>query len=106
VRSVLRAAVLGLLVLQAAAAPAKAPPASKSSELSDAEIKRRMIAESIADYPGPCPCPYNTARNGSSCGKRSAWSRPGGATPLCYPSDISADMIADYRASHQETAAR
>lgn len=28
-------------------------------------------------------------RNGRVCGKRSAYSRAGGATPLCYPDDIS-----------------
>jgi hypothetical protein len=25
-------------------------------------------------------------RNGRACGGRSAYSRPGGAAPLCYPS--------------------
>ena len=51
--------------------------------------KRKMIAESIASYRGNCACPYNTAANGSSCGKRSAYSKPGGAEPLCYESDIT-----------------
>ena len=37
-----------------------------------------MIKESIDGYPGNCPCPYNTARNGSRCGKRSAYNRAGG----------------------------
>lgn len=50
--------------------------------------KRQMIRRSIASYSGSCPCPYSRARNGSSCGKRSAWSKPGGASPLCYLSDI------------------
>jgi len=88
------------MLIPAAVGVAKGPSAKKVSEMSDAEVKRRMIEDSIADYPGPCPCPYNTARNGSSCGKRSAWSRPGGYSPLCYPSDISAGMVGDYRASH------
>jgi hypothetical protein len=51
----------------------------------------------------PCACPDDTARNGSACGGRSAYSRPGGAEPLCYPSDVSAAMIESYRrklASH------
>lgn len=51
--------------------------------------KRKMIAESISSYRGNCPCPYNTAANGSSCGKRSAYSKPGGAEPLCYETDIT-----------------
>jgi hypothetical protein len=76
---------------------------AKRNAPTDSEIKRRMIAESIAEYPGSCPCPYNVARNGSSCGRRSAWSRPGGEAPLCFPSDISAEMVADYRAAHPES---
>ena len=45
----------------------------------------------------PCACPDDTARNGSACGGRSAYSRPGGAAPLCYPSDVTAAMIESYR---------
>ncbi len=52
------------------------------------EKKKQMIRQSIANYSGPCPCPYSVMRNGRSCGKRSAWSKPGGASPLCYVSDI------------------
>jgi hypothetical protein len=52
------------------------------------EKKKQMIRQSIASYSGPCPCPYSVMRNGRSCGKRSAWSKPGGASPLCYVSDI------------------
>ena len=40
-----------------------------------------------SSYSGNCPCPYNTASDGSSCGARSAWSRSGGASPICYASD-------------------
>jgi hypothetical protein len=45
----------------------------------------------------PCACPDDKARNGSACGGRSAYSRPGGAAPLCYPSDVTAEMIESYR---------
>jgi hypothetical protein len=51
----------------------------------------------------PCACPDDTMRNGRACGGRSAYSRPGGAAPLCYPSDVPAAMIQSYR---QRTAAR
>ena len=47
-----------------------------------------MIQESIAKYPGKCPCPYSIMSNGKQCGKRSAYSKPGGYEPLCYVSDI------------------
>jgi hypothetical protein len=45
----------------------------------------------------PCACPDDTMRNGRSCGRVSAYSRPGGASPLCYPTDVSAAMIDAYR---------
>lgn len=33
---------------------------------------------------GSCDCPYDYAKNGSICGGRSAYSRPGGREPVCY----------------------
>src|SRR5258708_22930906 len=48
----------------------------ENSLASDAAVKKAIIADSLSRYPGPCPCPYNVARNGSRCGKRSAYSRP------------------------------
>lgn len=45
----------------------------------------------------PCACPDDTMRNGRRCGSRSAYSRPGGAAPLCYVSDVTPEMISTYR---------
>jgi hypothetical protein len=64
---------------------------------SDEELRQQMIAESIAGYKGSCPCPYSVASDGSECGGRSAYSRTGGAEPLCHPSDISDAMLLSYR---------
>lgn len=107
--------LIGLLVLAsvhalAPTAEAEAEPAialeakakeDQSKPLSDAQIKTILIEESIASYAGSCPCPYSTARNGSRCGRRSAYSREGGAEPLCYPADVSAEMVKEYRAAHE-----
>jgi hypothetical protein len=71
-----------------------------AQRLTDADIRKLIIQQSISSYQGNCPCPYNTASNGSSCGRRSAYSRPGGASPLCYPDDISQEMVDQYRRSH------
>lgn len=60
---------------------------------SDAQIRQRLIRQSIASYPGSCPCPYSVDRGGRRCGGRSAYSRPGGYAPLCYPSDVSAEDV-------------
>lgn len=68
---------------------------------SDAQVKQRIIRESVATYPGPCACPYNTDRAGRSCGRRSAYSRPGGYAPLCYPADVTAAQVADWRRTHR-----
>jgi hypothetical protein len=75
-----------------------APAAARS--ISDSEARKAIIQESLASYPGPCPCPYNTMRNGRACGGRSAYSRPGGYSPVCYDTDVTDAMIRQYRASH------
>ena len=63
----------------------------------DEEIKRILISQSVARYSGSCPCPYNTDRAGRRCGGRSAYSRPGGASPLCYANDVTDAMVKAYR---------
>jgi hypothetical protein len=40
------------------------------NNLSDTEVKQQMINNSIASYPGKCPCPYNVTSNGSRCGRK------------------------------------
>ncbi len=70
---------------------------NSDKELSDSQIKALMIKESISSYSGNCPCPYNTDRAGRRCGKRSAWSKAGGYSPLCYDSDISDEMVKRYK---------
>ena len=69
--------------------------------LPDKQIVDRIIAESRQAYYAtghPCACPDDSARNGSRCGGRSAYSRPGGASPKCYVSDVTPSDIAGYRA--------
>lgn len=81
----------------AAAALAAATSAGPSYAQNDAAIKQKIIRQSIADYPGNCPCPYNTDRAGRSCGQRSAWNRAGGYAPLCYASDVRKADVQAYR---------
>lgn len=108
------AAVVLSLTVPALRAPAPAPPEraaetrAKKTEskkpLSDEQIRTILIKESIAAYDGNCPCPYSRARNGSLCGKRSAYSREGGAAPLCYAKDVSAEMVQRYRDENPEAS--
>jgi endonuclease YncB( thermonuclease family) len=64
---------------------------------SDAQIRRAIMEQSLTYYSGRCPCPYNVDRAGRRCGGRSAYSRPGGASPLCYPSDVSDAQVQAFR---------
>jgi len=77
--------------------------AATSAERGGDAIRQAIIRDSIAQYQGtghPCACPYNLMRNGRSCGDRSAYSRPGGASPLCYANDVSDGMVAAWRRAH------
>jgi hypothetical protein len=76
-------------------------PSWAAQQPSDAEIRQAIVRASIASYSGNCPCPYNVDRAGRSCGRRSAYTRPGGATPICYPDDVTQAMIDRYRATHK-----
>ena len=76
--------------------------AKQKDVLDDAAIVALIIAGSIAMYKAmgrPCACPSDLTRNGQRCGGRSAWSKAGGARPLCFPSDVTPDMISAYRTS-------
>ncbi|MGX7709479.1 hypothetical protein [Methylobacterium sp. Gmos1] len=75
--------------------PRKAPPGP-----SDAEIAKRIIAESIVGYDGPCACPYQHDRAGRSCGRRNAYHRPRGAAPLCFEADVTPEMLAREQLLH------
>ncbi|MBB4123974.1 peptidoglycan-binding domain-containing protein [Martelella radicis] len=66
----------------------------------NSEVRDRMIQQSIASYSGSCPCPFNRASNGSRCGGRSAYSRPGGSAPYCFHGDISDEAVERYRQTY------
>jgi hypothetical protein len=86
---------LALMVVMIASASALAEPA-----LTNQQIAAKIVQESRRDYYAtghPCACPEDRARNGSRCGRRSAYTRPGGATPKCYVSDVTAAEIEAYR---------
>ena len=73
------------------------------TKLTDRDIAATIVQESRQAYYAtghPCACPEDSARNGSRCGGRSAYSRPGGASPKCYVSDVTAAEIAAYRSRH------
>jgi hypothetical protein len=88
----------------AAHAPEKpVPPEVKrkvEGALTATAIAAIIVQASRAQYHArgkPCACPDDTMRNGRACGSRSAYSRPGGAAPLCYPTDVTPVMVESYR---------
>jgi hypothetical protein len=79
------------------------PPENQTSHLElKIAVVALIIAASVAAYKAmgrPCACPSDTMRNGRRCGGNSAWARAGGYKPLCFPTDVTAAMIAAYRAT-------
>lgn len=67
------------------------------TSVTDIEIRQYLIQQSLASYSGSCPCPYNLDRSGRQCGRRSAYSRPGGRSPLCYAKDITDEEVRMFR---------
>ena len=68
-----------------------------NKNFTDSQIKQMIIQQSINSYPGRCPCPYHAASNGSRCGGRSAYSRSGGYSIICYEEDVDNAMVTSYR---------
>ncbi|WHO24094.1 SH3 domain-containing protein [Agrobacterium tumefaciens] len=73
------------------------PTNKPTPTISPTIIIQRIIAESVANYPGTCACPYSTDRRGRRCGSRSAYSKPGGYAPICFAQDVTKSMIEAYR---------
>ena len=71
-------------------APAEQPDAPP---IADDAIIEQIIGESRAGYPGPCPCPYDRTRAGRKCGGNSAYSKPGGYSPICFAEQVPPAMI-------------
>ena len=116
-RNVMAAILAALLTLQPLAARAQRAPGipppvqseeqtadtpEQRSKLADAAVIVFIIAASVAAYKAmgrPCACPSDTMRNGAACGNRSAWAKPNGAKPLCFPTDVTPVMIQAWRAT-------
>jgi hypothetical protein len=96
-------------------APQNAPSPRSSVELNQpstqpangaiktaAAIAAMLVQESRNAYYAsgrPCACPDDLMRNGRRCGGNSAYSRPGGAAPYCYVSDVPPAVIQRYQAA-------
>jgi len=68
-----------------------------AAELTDADVRTLIVAESIAAYSGQCPCPCSFDKDNELCGKRSAWSRKDGERPICFSQDVTDEQVHAYR---------
>ena len=84
------AALAGVMWMSAAAA----------GDMTDGQVRQLIVQHSRAAYSGSCPCPYDNDRAGHSCGRRSAWSRAGGASPVCYVREVTDSQVNDFRNHH------
>jgi hypothetical protein len=60
--------------------PAPVPPVARALS-PEANRAGQPIRDPVS---GSCDCPYDRKSNGASCGRSSAYSRPGGRNPICY----------------------
>lgn len=79
----------------------RASALAQNARLTDEQVRRALIRESIAAYDGRCPCPYQRDSRGRACGRRSAWSREGGEAPYSYPNDVPDEAVAEWRRAHE-----
>ena len=88
------------MLLAAGCTTALAEPENPlKAEYTDEQIRQAIIQQSTSRYSGNCPCPYSRASNGSRCGGRSAYSRPGGASPVCYAEQVTDKMVERFKES-------
>ena len=69
-------------------------------QLTDNRIRQRIMQESQAHYSGRCVCQYQTKdSHGRSCKGRHEVikTKP---QPLCYPSQVTTEMVSDWRQHH------
>jgi hypothetical protein len=96
----------------ASSGPASAPNADSPERAAapDTKVETALTAAAIIVQASrdqyhaggrPCACP-DDMRNGRACGGRSAYSRPGGASPLCYRQESRASSASSRRDVRRE----
>jgi hypothetical protein len=69
-------------------------------QLSNNRIRQKILQQSQARYRDRCVCPYQTHDSrGRSCKGRHEVIRTA-PQPVCYPSQVTNDMVADWRRQH------
>jgi hypothetical protein len=87
-RLTLRAGLLAVLVVPSVALAAD----------DDNRVRDAMIKESIRNFVGHCACPFHFKADGTICGVKSGYDLTNGQMPICYRTDITVEMVEEYRA--------
>ncbi len=74
--------------------------AALAGEMTDGQVRERIVEESADAHAGSCACPEDYDAVGRACGARSDQGKPGGDKVVCYPHEISDEQVREYRARH------
>jgi hypothetical protein len=80
------------------------PTAFAGPTSTDNQIRQQIIQQSVASYLATghrCACPYNPWHGMALPAAHRAYIRPGGAPPICYASDVTEQMISDWKYQHE-----
>jgi len=70
-----------------------------SCDLLEGPIEQNVLNWAIANYTSACACPFSLNALGEICGDQSAYSLGIAEAPICYVSEVTVDLIAQYLAS-------
>lgn len=71
-------------------------------EMQQAAKRKLLTPKPTPIYRCQCPCPYSRNSQGDSCGTNSAYfNYPEEHRPKCYPEDIQAWEVDDFRSLHE-----
>ena len=65
------------------------------------KINQLFIGAALATMAPAVNAAQTPAWNGSSCGGRSAWSKAGGYSPICYKKEVTKEMVKAWRQENQ-----
>jgi hypothetical protein len=71
--------------------------AAWAGETTVEQVREQIVRASVASYSGSCACPYSNDAAGDPCGARSAWSKKGGKTIVCFAHEVTDEQVRQFR---------
>jgi len=88
-----------LMYALVSACAACSPPVNPDAPIHTDSVRAAIIQESIDKYQkyhNTCPCPY-TIKDDRPCDRNSAYSNGYKSAPICYPKNVTDEMITEYK---------